>query len=192
MHGKRQTRLSQCLIVRCHPHQHPPHRRVPFIPQQPVKPPFVVPGTDDGGILGKKALFVHRVEIAVDPGRAQCRRATGDITRIQQNLSGANPARGADRWIAPQPGASDRIGLTGQGLLGMLTQRLLMGPVRVLLNEIRDIGEAPRSAGTGIIDPPQNFEWQLVLDRRAIGVGPVPIPALGGRQRGSGHLNVSA
>ena len=181
--GERQTRLGQCPEIGRHPHQHAPHRLGSFVPEQPVEPPFVILGADRDRMLGEKALFVHRVEIAVDPGRAQCRRATGDITRIQQNLGGADPARGAERRIVLQPIGGDRIGFTGQGLFGVFAQRLLVRPIRVLFDEIGDIGKSAGGARAGVIHPAQHLERKRVLDRCCFGVGPVPIAGLGRGQR---------
>ena len=131
----------------------------------------------------RKLFSSSRVEIAVDPGRAQCRRAAGDIARIQQNFGGADPARGAERRIVLQPIGGDRVGFTGQGLFGVFAQRLLVRPIRVLFDEIGDIGKSAGGARAGVIHPAQHLERKRVLDRCGVGVGPVPIAGLGRGQR---------
>ena len=49
---------------------------------------------------GEKAFLVERVEIGVDPSPAQCRRAAGEVARVQQNFGRADLTSGAKWRIA--------------------------------------------------------------------------------------------
>ena len=95
----------------------------------------------------EKSLLVERVEIVVDPYRAQCRCTARDIARIQQDLGRPHLSCGAERRIALEPGRGDRVGLARQGFLGVFPKRLLMRPIRVFFDEIGDVGKPAGAPG---------------------------------------------
>ena len=84
LQGQGEASFGQGPIIRRDPRQHSPRRLDFAIPQQPVEPVFIVRNLDYGTMTSEKVAPVERIEIAVDPGRAQRRRAAGNVTRFNR------------------------------------------------------------------------------------------------------------
>ena len=192
LRSERQARLGQQTIVGRHQRQQAARRLGLPVPQQPIDPLHMILGTQRRGMPGQKILFVEWAEIRGDPERPQRACATFEIAQVYHYLRFAELASGAHRRVAFEPIGCDRVRFAGQSLFGMFAQGFLRGPIRVLFDELGDVGKPAGSTRSGIVHPVQHLHRQRVVNPRRAGVGAGPVATQCGRKRRAHHIQIGS
>ena len=139
-----------------------------------------------GVILGPQNLAVAAVglaqlaasEPALHPCRAnECGRAVV-LARVEQGFGKPQASLGADGIAPAVPGQDLRIGHAFlQRRFGVDLEQSLRRPLRVLVDEPRDLGKGGVRARTAVVPPAQDRRTERVAGSPGQAMGPAPVVA---------------